>query len=498
MFFEAATNLRGVKSFSAVAIAALLLPTAAVAQVVISEIMYDLPVGSDSGREWIEVFNSGSTAVTLTEWKMFEGGVNHSISPYTGSETLGSGTYAVISDNPAKFLEDWPTYSGPLFDSAFSLSNTGEALALRCCGSDLVDKDSIMYSSGIGASGDGNSLRRMSASDASLTALSPTPGMGSLVAQQGSSDSSSASTTQTGSQTQQTQTSSSSNTASASGSSYVPPPESEVFVDVGENRTVIVAADVEFNARAYNRKKETVDHVRFLWNFGDGSTAEGPAVVHHFEYPGRYAVIVNIAEDKTAASDQIIITAEPARLAFSVLPDGGVAIENRAGRDLDLSRWIIRSFGRDFFLPEHSVVLAGATARISQKTLGFSSSLQTELDYPNGVVALRAGEVVGDPETSMSAQPQVSVVPVSPEESTPTVQTEAQSVAEDPSDPTSSSISTEEATSVAQMAASASTFSGSSVWWLGALALAGAAGAALFVARRFGKGEWDIVEESPN
>lgn len=483
------------------AIAALLLPTPAVAQVVISEIMYDLPVGSDSGREWIEVFNSGSTAATLTEWKMFEGGVNHSISPYTGSETLGGGTYAVISDNPAKFLEDWPTYSGLLFDSAFSLSNTGETLALRCCGSDLVDKDSITYSSGIGASGDGNSLRRMSASDASLTALSPTPGMGSLVAQQGSSDSSSASTTQTGSQTQQTQTSSSSNTASASGSSYVPPPEPDIFVDAGGNRMVIVAADVEFNARAYNGKKEKVDHVRFLWNFGDGSTAEGPAVVHHFEYPGRYAVIVNIAEDKTAASDQIIITAEPARLAFSVLPDGGVAIENRAGRDLDLSRWIIRSFGREFFLPEHSVVLAGATARISQKTLGFSSSLQTELDYPNGVVALRAGEVVGDPETSMNAQPQVSIsapAASSLEASTVTVQTDELSVAEDPSDQTSSSISTEEATSAAQVAAAASAISGSFLWWLGALALAGAAGAALFIARRFGKGEWDIVEESPN
>ncbi|MCR4281332.1 MAG: lamin tail domain-containing protein, partial [Candidatus Kaiserbacteria bacterium] len=50
-----------------------LLPFTASAQVVISEIMYDLETGSDSGREWVEVFNSGGSSVNLTDWKVSEG-----------------------------------------------------------------------------------------------------------------------------------------------------------------------------------------------------------------------------------------------------------------------------------------------------------------------------------------------------------------------------------------------------------------------------------------
>ena len=37
-----------------------IVPQWAAAQVVISEIMYDLEIGSDSGREWIKLFNPGS------------------------------------------------------------------------------------------------------------------------------------------------------------------------------------------------------------------------------------------------------------------------------------------------------------------------------------------------------------------------------------------------------------------------------------------------------
>ena len=51
-----------------VALAALLVPFVASAQVVISEIMYDVSgeVGADDTREWVEIFNAGSTAQELT------------------------------------------------------------------------------------------------------------------------------------------------------------------------------------------------------------------------------------------------------------------------------------------------------------------------------------------------------------------------------------------------------------------------------------------------
>lgn len=141
------------------------------AQLLISEVMYDLAEGSDSGREWVEVYNEGD-AVDLTEWKFAEGTTNHSITA-TGDVHVPSGAYAVIADNPAKFKADWPSYNGLLFDSAFSLSNTGETLILKCCKKELADKDSISYTDTMGAKGDGTSLSR---SASTFVPTDPTPG----------------------------------------------------------------------------------------------------------------------------------------------------------------------------------------------------------------------------------------------------------------------------------------------------------------------------------
>ena len=54
----------------------LIIPTVS-AQIEITEIMYDVP-GSDAGREWIEIHNTGNTT-DLTDWRFFESGSNHKL-----------------------------------------------------------------------------------------------------------------------------------------------------------------------------------------------------------------------------------------------------------------------------------------------------------------------------------------------------------------------------------------------------------------------------------
>ena len=311
--------------------------------------------------------------------------------------------------------------------------------------------------------------------------------------------------TNTNAQTQATSTDTSSNTtgtqtstASAPVSSYVPPPVPHVFADAGGDRTVIVGADTQFNGRAYNRQKENVEHVRFLWNFGDGATADGPAATHHYDYPGRYAVVLTIADNLDAVSDRVVVTAEPAKLAFSVFADGGIAIENRAGRDLDLSRWIVRSFGQLFALPEHSIILNGETMRISQKTLKFWSGPQTELDYPNGVLALHANESFA---TGVSAAPVLAPASQAVQPAVPVARTRVAPVADrapEAAVPEDAVIdSTPTVSPEAQTAAAAASVSpGSTYWWLGALAFAALAGGTVLAVRRIRAGEWDITEDA--
>ncbi len=284
--------------------------------------------------------------------------------------------------------------------------------------------------------------------------------------------------------------------ASTPVSSYVAPPVPQVFADAGSDRVVIVGADTIFSGRAYNRKKESVDHVRFMWNFGDGSTAEGPNVQHHYTYPGRYAVVLDIAQNTESVSDRFVVTAEPAKLAFTVPSDGSVAIENHAGRDLDLSGWIVRQYGQSLTLPDHSVILSGEIMRIPQTTLKFWSSAQAELAYPNGVVVLHANERSGavvaptpietpSPAAAPVERPRASVV------SAPLVENTRE---QDSSNSQRSDTAAE--SQVAAVASGISEQGGSTYWWIGAGALGVLGAAAVFIIRRVKSGEWDIIEET--
>jgi competence ComEA-like helix-hairpin-helix protein len=301
----------------------------------------------------------------------------------------------------------------------------------------------------------------------------------------------------TTSQTQTSDTQSTAQTSTAPSSSYVAPPTPELYADAGADRTVIVGADVTFTANAYDSDRQMVDPtlVRFSWNFGDGQTAEGQSVLHHYQYPGRYALVVNLAQDKNAAMDEAIVTAEPAKLSFAALQDGGVQIDNLAGRELDLSGWLVRAgdtlIAALFTLPPHSVILSDSSMRISRATLGFAAGAQAQLQYPNGVTALFAGETTSAAvATSAPASAQNVTVAAAPH-TAPRIIAAAEIPAPEPTDNTPDATGT----ALSQTAAAASSVGGNVWWWGAAAALAAAAAGALVAAKRFGKKEWDIVEE---
>jgi len=104
----------------------------------ITEIMFN-PNGSDSGREWIEIYNNNSQEINLSGMIFYESETNHKIESINAKYILYSKQYAIIVDKLQLFLEDYPwleqsntTESNiTIFDSAFSLLNTGEYIALK-------------------------------------------------------------------------------------------------------------------------------------------------------------------------------------------------------------------------------------------------------------------------------------------------------------------------------------------------------------------------------
>lgn len=87
-----------------------------------SEVMYN-PQGSDTGREWIELSNP--ECENLGKYKLVENNINHNIMLYSE----GVCDYIIICDDCARFLDDY-NVSSALYESSFTLSNTGEFIAL--------------------------------------------------------------------------------------------------------------------------------------------------------------------------------------------------------------------------------------------------------------------------------------------------------------------------------------------------------------------------------
>jgi|GEM_PF-1575265 len=130
---------------------------------VFSEIHYDIYLnGSDSdvNHEWIEVYNNGTVAIDLAKWVFFEGETNHRIENISDITMLNPDSYAIIAENSAQFILDYPHFTAILFDSSFYLNNTGEPLALKPGRSGDI-ADYVFYSSSWGGNGNGFSLEKI-------------------------------------------------------------------------------------------------------------------------------------------------------------------------------------------------------------------------------------------------------------------------------------------------------------------------------------------------
>ncbi len=351
----------------------LLVAGPAQASVQITEIMYDVS-GTDTGREWIELTNTGSGALDVSSFKLFEANTNHALSLVAGTGVLQPGSSAIIADDATKFKIDWPSYSGVLFDSSFSLSNTGESLAIK--DSSLEILDSITYDGAIGAAGDGNSLQR---SGATLVAASPTPGSYS----QGAPDTNTgdtesipnASTTETTAVVQSPQ---------ASGNAPAP-----LAVHLRTEEVTLVGGGSFFEAKVFGAQSVPLP-ARIIWNFGDGSTAEGARVFHAYHYPGKYVVTAVAAYNFSSGMARATQEAVAAAVSLHAESDGSLLVVNESKQDLDIGLWSLLQGEKFFVIPEDTVVLEGEGVRFAPVVTGLYGDPKALLRYPNDAVAASA------------------------------------------------------------------------------------------------------------
>ena len=336
-------------------------PSALYAQVIISEIMYDL-AGTDS-NEWIEVQNTSAQSIDLSTWKFFEGNSNHGLTAYQGDPNIPANGFAIIAHDPTAFKSEFAAFTGVIFDSSFSLSNTtGETLIIR--DGTLSDIDSVSYTPDKGGNGDGNSLQKIGSDwDASL----PTPG-----ASNSSNTAVSQENSQANSQTTQTNSNSVS-TYTSSATEFTSSTKQNTFsVSIGKDRLAAVSNPVEFKAEVKNADGYSGRTASFMWTLGDGSMKSGQAVTYNYRYPGDYIVVLNASRAGEDVVARVHVKVVDPNIAASAQSDGSVKVENFAKDDINLSEWRIESFGKYFVFPEDTIVKGQSSITIPSEVAGLT------------------------------------------------------------------------------------------------------------------------------
>ena len=370
-----------IKKFLLLLIILATMPQLVSAAVEINEIMYDLPSpGSDDKREWIEVQNTGSVNVDITDWKFDDSATSKhglNIPPANGSQgsmILPPNSFAILADNATTFLSEHPSFSGTLIDTTMDLGQQKD----KTYDLQLIDAEgngvgSVSYTITIGANGDGNSLQKISGQ---WKVGTPTPGVANIA------NSSPNNNPPTGGQSATSSSQNNNQTTSAE-----KPPE--IKVEIIANKTAVVGADALLSGKALGADGKPLDNVRFLWNFGDGETKEGQNVLHRFRFPGEYIVMLDIAYGKWSAAARLTITAIKSPLIISQIKegvDGFVEITNEGSAELDLFGWYLKSGNVSFLIPKNTIIAASKKIIFPNEVTKLNV-VGILLLYPNGVVA---------------------------------------------------------------------------------------------------------------
>lgn len=318
------------------------------------------PVGTDDGREWIEIYNESSESVSLSALSIsIKGGTPVSVTPVQGGTVLAPYGYAIVSStvsSQSKFLQDYPSYSGILMRASISLVNTGvTSLDIRLQGSVV---DSVPSYTG---AKEGSSLSKTQAGWVTTT---PSPGTESTPSE-----------VQTSSGNEETPQSTSVTVTQQS----LPSPDIVLYAPF--EKVVVAGADTLFEVSAVAKNGKALEGMNYLWAFGDGGRAIGSSTAYNYSYPGNYVAQVeghNTSVIGVASIRVRVVSPEITITSFGSGKRGPyIDIHNANTYDLDVSHWKISINGALFSFPKHTLLGKGGTTRFSGSAMGFASTTLT-------------------------------------------------------------------------------------------------------------------------
>lgn len=295
----------------------------------ITEILFQ-PSDTESGREWVEIYNDSSESIDIGSYRFYENSTSHKINPIS-SPILGTGEYLVIIQEPTKFFADYPTFSGKVATSSFALSNSGEALAFKTSSGAVADS----YTYNPSASGAGNGLSEQLVNGA-WTKGSASPGLANAATVIIPVDTSTTTGTTTATTSTTTIASPTVIVATVTETVEVPkivyiqksywPVSEKIYVNAGLNKITVIGAEVQFEGRIYDADtKSQLTAGEFRWSFGDGTEIVGSRVAKHiYKFPGEYTAVFQATSEGRFEEDRLYVKVVNPEISLKI------------GRDLDL------------------------------------------------------------------------------------------------------------------------------------------------------------------
>jgi hypothetical protein len=305
-----------------------------------------------------------------------------------GGATIDAGEYIILADDSAKFISDNSSYGGKVFDSSFSLSNSGESLSLKDSSLNIIS--TVNYNVALGAAGNGNTICDVSGVWAECQTTPGAINSSSNNSSNNNSTTTNSTSTDATTTTASTTTNTNSNSNTYSNSFSIPDSTNYRYGNLDikalRERSVIAGGEYVYSAKAFNYEGQSVSKVQYFYSFGDGGGRESQGDAKYiYGYPGEYELNIegSTNDGQGIAIMHVYVTRPDIVISEIGQSEAYIKLHNKTSRDLDLSNYIIDNGNGYFKIAKNTKIKSSGDLTLSGLAMGFGTSSQAKLLFPN-------------------------------------------------------------------------------------------------------------------
>ena len=378
---------------TAVLVVLFFIPKIVLGSVVINEVLYD-PEGTDTGKEYVILYNNGDLPVDLTNWDLDPSSANYFTFPVF---TLNAKSLVTIHIGTSGTNNTTDLYD----NGSTNMSNTAGPIALF--NSTTHSKTTIVDYIEYGAAGQTNESKAIDAGIWTANTFIPDANEGKAIKlKTDGADTNSPSDwtesvpslnqsqSETESSTSQTQT----EQEQTSSITSKPP-----IAEAGDDIIAFVNQEVKFDATKSTDPDN--DELAYSWNMGDGKLVEKPSFTYQYLYPGTYLATLMVYDGRYYVTDTITIKIQAAQIAINeFLPNPSekdessewVEIYNGSETITDISGWQLDDEdggSKPFVFPQNTLIAPKSYLVFSRQITGIALNNDKDsvrLLLPGGII----------------------------------------------------------------------------------------------------------------